>query len=191
MSGLARNLKYLLQKKGVSRDERVRTLAESLGCGQEKAQALLEGDQNDLSKEELKALAKLSGMSEEAVLSGDLMKIEKVDIFARNLEFLLDRLPHGKKKHLAESLGVDQTTISRWGSGTQRPTKNKTIAILNYFNLPSTTDLESEPLFLSTMPIGEAETKKWLKAKIDELDRESLRALTPALVMLLRGENRD
>jgi hypothetical protein len=38
------------------------------------------------------------------------------------------------------------------------------------------------------MPIGEAETKKWLKAKIDTLDRESLKELAPALMKLLRGK---
>jgi transcriptional regulator with XRE-family HTH domain len=95
-------------------------------------------------------------------------------------------LLHGKKKHLAENLGVDQTTISRWSKGTQRPTKRKTEAILNYFNLPKTIDLGNENILLSTMPIGEAETKEWLKGRINELDGESLRELAPTLIMLMK-----
>lgn len=188
MNVLSQNLRYLLRKNEVSRSEWVQTLADMLRCGKERAQALLDGDQTDLEQDELKALARFSGMDREKVMAEDLMQVEKVNIFTRNLSFLLDRLPHGKKKHLAESLGVDQTTISRWGNGTQRPTKKKITDILDYFNLPRMTDLETEPLFLSTMPIGEAETKKWLKGKIEDLDRESLRELAPALIMLLKGK---
>jgi hypothetical protein len=36
------------------------------------------------------------------------------------------------------------------------------------------------------MPIGEAETKQWLKERIDALDRDTLRELVPALIMLLK-----
>lgn len=188
MNSLSQNLKYLLWKNGVNRKEWVQTLADSLRCGQAKAQAILDGDQTDLESDELILLARFSGMDGDQVMIDDLLGSDGVDIFIRNLSFLLDRLPHGKKKHLADCLGVDQTTISRWGNGTQRPTKGKITAILNYFNLPLTTDLDRKPLFLSTMPIGEAETKKWLKGKIDDLDRESLRELAPALIMLLKGK---
>ena len=47
-------------------------------------------------------------------------------------------------------------------------------------------DLENEPIFLSTMPIGETETKEWLKERIDALDNEKLRELSPTLIMLLK-----
>ena len=88
---------------------------------------------------------------------------------------------------MAESLGVDQTTISRWRNGTQCPARKKIQAILDYFNLPGTIDLKNDFLFLSTVPIGEAEVKAWLKNKIEVLDSERLRELTPALLVLLKG----
>jgi transcriptional regulator with XRE-family HTH domain len=186
MNYLSQNVKYLLLEKGIKRSEWRQTLATSLRCGQERAQAILEGEASDLSEDEKEGLTRFSGMASEKVISQDLLRTNKVDIFSRNLSFLLDRVPHGKKKHLAANLGVDPTTISRWGNGTQQPTKRKIAAILDYFSLPRTTDLMNEPLFLSTMPIGEDGMKKWLKEKIDELDRETLRELAPALIMLLK-----
>lgn len=187
MDNLSHNLKYILSEKGISRGDWTKALSSMLRCGQDRAQALLNGDTTDLKNDELKILTKFSGVDSARLLSENLIDNDKVDVFARNISFLIDRLPHGKKKHLAESLGVDQTTISRWGNGTQRPTKKKITAILDYFNLPRTTDLRNDPLFLSTMPIGEDETKKWLKNKIDKLDGEKLKELAPALFMLLKG----
>ena len=188
MEYLSQNLKYILIKKGIKREDWINELASILRCGQERARAIIEGETVDLNKDELRGIALYSEVDSEKLLSEDLIKTDKVDVFSRNITFLIDRLPHGKKKHLAENLGVDQTTISRWGTGTQRPTKKKIMAILGYFNLPSSTDLRNDPLFLSTMPIGEDETKKWLKDKIDDLDRERLKELVPALIMLLRGK---
>ena len=99
-----------------------------------------------------------------------------------------DPLPHGEKKRFAEKIGVDATTISRWRKGAQKPTGKKITAILDYFNLPESTDLSREPLFLTNMPIGEAETKQWLHEKIDDLDGETLMSLLPALIRLLMSK---
>lgn len=186
MKYLSQNLKYLLLEKGIKRSDWIETLATSLQCDQRRAQSVLEGQAGTLSQGEMEALEHFAEIDFEKLASENLMEAKEVDVFALNLSFLLERLPHGKKKHLAESLGVDQTTISRWGNGTQRPTKKKIRALADYFSLPKATDLEKESIFLSTMPIGEAETKKWLKERIDELDRDTLRELVPALMMLLK-----
>ena len=188
MGILSNNLKYVLQEKGVERSEWTQFLSSLLVCSNDRAQSFLDGELAGLNQDELRALAHFSGADPKDFISKDLIKVDKVDVFSRNLSFLIDRLPHGKKKHMSESLGVDQTTISRWRNGTQRPTKKKILSILEYFNLPRTTDLRNDPLFYSTIPIGEDETKKWLKDKIDNLDREKLKELTPALMMLLRGK---
>ena len=188
MSYLSQNLKYLLLEKGIERGKWIETLASSLRCDKRRAQAILEGQFDTLSQDEIELLSNFSGMTLEKLASENLIEARKVDIFSFNLSFLLERLPHGKKKHLAENLGVDQTTISRWGNGTQRPTRKKMEAILDYFNLPRNVDLRNDPIFLSTMPIGEDETKQWLKDRIDGLDREELKQLAPALMMLVRGK---
>ena len=188
MEYLSQNLKYILLGKGISRDDWVMSLASILQCGSDRSQALLNGDTTNLKNDESEILTKFSGITSVKLLSENLLKTDKIDIFSRNISFLINRLPHGKKKHLAESLGVDQTTISRWGNGTQQPAPKKIMAILDYFNLPGTIDLNNDPLFLSTIPIGEDETKKWLKDKIDDLDRERLKELVPALMILLKGK---
>jgi len=188
MNYLSQNLKYLLLEKGIERNDWIKTLASSLGRDERRARGILEGQAGTLNQGEMEALAHFARMDFGKLASENLIEIRKVDVFALNLSFLLERLPHGKKKHLAENLGVDQTTISRWGSGTQRPTKQKIRALADYFSLPKTIDLEKEPIFLSTMPIGEAETKQWLKERIDELDRETLRDLVPALIKLLEHQ---
>jgi len=186
MNYLSQNLRYLLLEKGIKRSHWIETLSVSIQCDLRRAEAFLEGQADDLSDGETRALVQFSGMDIEKLKSENIIDTRKADVFSLNLSFLLERLPHGKKKHLAESLGVDQTTISRWGNSTQRPTKKKMRALADYFNLPKTIDLEKEPIFLSMMPIGEAETKQWLKEKIDLLDRDNLRELMPALIVLLK-----
>jgi transcriptional regulator with XRE-family HTH domain len=188
MDNLSQNLKYLLLEKGVDRGKWVQHLSSLIQSGIERARSIINGDVVELHQEELKSLAQFSGREPGELLSENLLIIDDVDVFSKNLSFLIDRLPHGRKKHLAENLKVDQTTISRWRNRTQRPTKKKVLAILDYFNLPRSTDLEKEPLFLSTMPIGEDETKKWLIDKIEKLDREKLKELTPALIMLFKNK---
>jgi transcriptional regulator with XRE-family HTH domain len=186
MKYLSQNLRYLLLKKGVERSDWTEALATTLKCDQKRARAILEGQADNVNQAEMEALFQFSGIKFQKLALENLIENEDIDVFQLNISFLLERLPHGKKKHLADKLGVDQTTISRWGKGTQRPTKRKIRAILDYFNLPRTMDLENESVFLSTMPIGEAEMKEWLKKKIDELDRETLRELAPALIMILK-----
>ena len=188
MKYLSQNLKFLLLEKGIKRSNWIEKLAVSLQCDQRRSQAILEEQTDNLSQNEIEALVRFSGMDFEKLALENLLETKKADVFSLNLSFLLERLPHGKKKHLAQNLGVDQTTISRWGNGTQQPTKKKIKALADYFNLPKTIDLEKEPIFLSTMPIGEAETKEWLKERIDALDRETLRELVPALIMLLKRQ---
>jgi transcriptional regulator with XRE-family HTH domain len=100
-----------------------------------------------------------------------------LDLFHENHSFLVDLLPHGEKKRFAMKLGVDATTISRWKSGAQHPTKKKTLKILRYFLLPEDTDLMVAPVFLSATPVGTGEMRDWLHGQIDTLSAESLRDL--------------
>ena len=80
--------------------------------------------------------------------------------FIKNLEILPDSsdLITPVQKKLIE-------TLTKLG-----PSPRK--VLVDYLNLPRTTDLKNDPVFLSTFPIGEDETKQWLKDKIDDLNRE-------------------
>ena len=99
---------------------------------------------------------------------------------------MIDGLPHGQKKELAGKLRVDVTTVSRWISGVQRPTKKKVEEIGKYFGLPPETALDSDAIFLWTEPISESQMKFWVMEKIQGMDQKALREIFPALRKLLK-----
>ena len=185
MEGVGRNIRYLLWKEGVERNEWPSKLAEWLGCPLKRAEDLLEGHGAPLLLKEKKALANATPLSLEE-LSGNLLEKHDVDILIENIRHLIKGLPHGKKKEFAAKLGVDVTTVSRWISGAQRPTKKKLEEIGRYFGLPYGTTLDSEPIFLWTEPISESQMKSWLTETIEQVDGKSLRDVFPALRRLLR-----
>ncbi len=145
----------------------------------------MEGEGEDLTPKEKKALEKRTGLSPEG-LSGDLLEKHGGDILVENIRHLIDGLPHGQKKEFAAKLGVDVTTVSRWIGGAQHPTKKKLKEIGKYFGLPPGTDLDSEPIFLWTDPVSEAQIKNWLMEQIQQIDGKTLREIFPALRRLLK-----
>ena len=185
MDRLKRNIRYLLWKEGAERKDWPSKLAEWLGCPLQRAEDLLEGEGEDLTSKEKKALEKATGLAPED-LSGDLLEKHGEDILVENIRHLIDGLPHGQKKEFAAKLGVDVTTVSRWIGGAQRPTKKKLEEIGKYFGLPPGTDLDSEAIFLWTEPISESQMKSWLMEQIQQIDGKTLREIFPALRRLLK-----
>jgi transcriptional regulator with XRE-family HTH domain len=184
MDGLERNLRYLLWKEGVDRKNWPSKLAEWLGCPRQRAEDLLEGHEDVPTPKEMKALAHATGLALHD-LSRNLLEKRNVDILAENIRFLINSLPHGQKKEFAAKLGVDVTTVSRWISGSQRPTKKKLAEIGKYFSIPSRVNLGSDELFLWTEPIGENQMKSWIAERIRQINGETLRDIFPALRRLL------
>jgi transcriptional regulator with XRE-family HTH domain len=185
MDELMRDIRYLLWKEGTDRKDWPSKLTEWLGCSLRRAADLLEGEGEDLTSKEKKALEKATGLAPED-LSGNLLEKQSVDILVENIRHLIDGLPHGQKKEFAAKLGVDVTTVSRWIGGAQRPTKKKLEEIGKYFGLPPGTDLHSEPIFLSTEPISESQMKSWIRENIQKADGKTLREVFPALKRLLK-----
>ena len=185
MDGLERNLRYLLWKGGVDRKDWPSKLAERLGCPLQRAEDLLEGEGEDLTSKEKKALEKATGFAPKD-LSGNLLEKYDGDILVENIRHLIDGLPHGQKKEFAAKLGVDVTTVSRWIGGAQRPTKKKLEQIGKYFGLPPGIVLDSEPIFLWTEPISENQIKSWITERIQQADGKTLREIFPVLKRLLK-----
>ncbi len=187
MNNLAKNIRYLLLVKEIKPADWPKVLASTLQCEEARAQALLAGEPVALTPRESERL--------QVFMQGKLDELRKSELWRNkgeeviltlNLAFLLGSLPHGEKKKFAEKVGVDATTLSRWKKGSQQPTKKKVAAILDYFNLPGSTDLKGDPIFFSTSPKGEGDSKRWLHERIDQLDAENLKALFPALERLLK-----
>ena len=185
MERLKRNIRYVLWKGGAERKEWPSKLVGWLGCSLPKAEERLEGEGEELTLKEKKALAKVMGLSPED-FSADLLEKQGVNILVENIRHLINELPHGQKKEFAASLGVDVTTVSRWIGGAQRPTKKKLEEIGRYFGLPPGTDLDSEPIFLWTEPISESQMKSWIADTIQQADGKTLREIFPALRRLLK-----
>jgi len=184
MDGLNRNIRYLLWKEGAERKEWPSQLSKWLGCPLPRAEELLEGEGGELTTTEKRALATITGLPLDE-FSADLLGRQGVNILVENIRHLINGLPHGQKKEIAASLGVDVTTVSRWLGGSQRPTKKKLEEISKYFGLPRRTELESVPIFLSTEPIGENQMRDWLTQRLQQVDGKTLREVFPALKRLL------
>ena len=180
------NIRFLLRREGVGRSEWSTKLAGLLGCDIRRSQEILGGGV-DLQPKELALIAKAYKIGVNELRTQNLVSKENVDVLAANIRHLIDGLAHGQRKHFAAELGVDVTTVSRWSSSAQRPTKTKLKRICDYFGLPLATNLEDDPVFLSLDPVTGSEMKSWLHEQIEGLDADTLRNLFPALQRLLKG----
>jgi transcriptional regulator with XRE-family HTH domain len=110
---------------------------------------------------------------------------EHADLLLENLRHLFGSLDHGGKKAVADSLGIDPTTISRWLNGSSKPHSRSLELLARHFGLPANTDLRIAPVFLAFEPLAATERRQWLHSRIDALTQDDLRSLYPALHRLL------
>jgi len=185
VESLTLNIRYLLWREGVRRDEWAAKLADLLGCDIRRAQEILSGGV-DLQPKEISAMAKAYKVGVNDMRTLNLLSKEKVDVLIANIRHLIDGLAHGQRRQFATKLGVDVTTVSRWSTAAQRPTKTKLGRIRDYFGLPVATDLEGDPIFLSLDPVTGSEMRGWLHEQIEGLEADTLRNLFPALQRLLK-----
>ena len=184
---LALNLRYLLWRRKEPREDWVRALHAQLpGWSAERVRMALADGTQDYG--ELQDLAEALGITEEELTHADLIAESGVDVLLENLRYLAETLARGGKAELAESLGRDATTISKWLRGQSHPPVATQAQIAGFFGLPAGTDLATEPVFLSMDPISVTERREWLHARVDLLRPEEIAALFPALRRLLRAD---
>jgi hypothetical protein len=183
MVHVSENLRYLLWRARIRRDNWPTELARWARCNRSRAEQILQGA--ELLPDELGRIAQAAGISENELLSARLLDTEGVDVLLENVRHLINSLDRGQKKLLAENLKVHATTISRWISGDLQPRRAHLIDLCSYFELPSDTNLTIEPIFLSLPSISALERREWLRRRIDEIDTTTLHKLYPALERLL------
>lgn len=181
LSQTAENLRYLLWRLGIDRNEWASHLAGWARCTERRAEELLQGAK--LETQEQERIARAADVREEELQYARLVEAE--DILLQNLRHLLDSLEHGQKGLLAGAVGVHYTTISRWYRGDQSPTREHLDAVRRFFGLARDTDLRSEALFLSLTPISDLERRTWLIRRIEEADPETLEKYFPTFRQLL------
>lgn len=186
---IARNVRFLLWKRGLAREQWSATLSSRLGWYRDMAENFVRGDVSDanVTPLQLSQLAKEFGFDGE---EGDLrfrdMVSEAGDILGENIRYLFGSLPHGGKKALAKHLGVNQTTITRWLKGEFPPSKGALRALAAYFGLPPNVDLTTDPVFLSPEPVAEIEQRQWVRRRLEELSIEEFRGRYTALRLILK-----
>lgn len=179
------NLRYLLWKANVSREQWESKLANTLHCDRQHALELLHGGET-LTSEELNLAAGIWDYEDDDLLFTPLVQIEEINVLHENIRYFLDSLEHGKKGELADKIGVHATTISKWRSAEQVPSSRHLDALKWNFGIPPGKDLKKDPLFLSLSPIGDSERRQWLLKQIEGLERNTLIELFPALERLLK-----
>ena len=172
------NLRYLLwdrdheRSQSVDPGQRFDTWSMRLNAwigDASRARALLLGESP--SDGEVDRLHEVTGRDEETLRHGRLA-VER-SILTENICFLLATVERGQMAALAERIGVNQSTIQRWRTGS-KPGADKQSAILAEFGLPANYELSRDALFLSLDPIGLRQKRDWLKQKIDQLDANEL-----------------
>src|SRR5262249_21357701 len=178
------NLRYLLWKSEVKREDWIAQLSAWAKCHKSRAEEILNGA--TLETVEQEEIAKNTDVSEEAIQTERFLN-DKVDVLWENIKFLTEKDNTGEKLvRLARAIGVSQVTISRWRNRAQRPEDAQIAKLALYFNLPARTDLKTDSIFLSLYPIGHLERRNWLKHQIDQLNAEILDEIFPALRRLLK-----
>lgn len=169
------------------RDAWPQTVATWMGCTLARGRELLWEIGNAAELAEMEALAENRNLILDEIASKRLLKSE--EILANNVAYLFDGLDHGSKGDFAQAIGVDISTISRWRRCIAKPSRAHLNKLCEQFALDPGTDLESQPLFLSPMPVSLAQRRDWLKRQVDRLSPQEMNDLFPAPRLLLGGNH--
>jgi transcriptional regulator with XRE-family HTH domain len=185
-SQVAINIRFLLWSRKIARTEWEAWLANRAAIPHDTSKRLVRGDLQDaeISSRQMQAIADALGLDEENLRFANLPR-DRGRVLSENLRFLFSTLGHGGKKSLASKLGIDPTTVSRWLSGAYEPQPASLSLLVSEFGLPSGTNLEEDPVFLSVEPVSVIERKQWLNKRVNALPSGELRELFPALRRLL------
>lgn len=177
---VSRNIRYLLWRAKQNPEAWSSTLANWIGGSETRAKDLLNNARP--SETELSALAEATQQEGEMILYGELFT--KDEILKNNLATLIDGLEHGGQQALADHLGVNPSTISKWKTGKQQLHRKNLEELRRYFQIPESVDLAVDPIFLSLDPIGVVSLRKWVFQRLEAMPAEDLVKLFPALKRL-------
>ena len=178
----AMHLRLRLWERRVPRPQWVREISRVLGCGMDRARALLSHETPDETERSL--LVERFDLDEHTFTFAPPV-FDPDFLVTQNIAYLLESLQHGGKRRLAEHMRVDPATVSSWATSKRTPRRSNLDTLRRYFGLPSSIDLEREPLFLGDDPVTDIQRKRWVAERLAALDREVFKDLFPALQRLL------
>lgn len=178
---LGQNLRFLMWCGTLSRDIWVREVAGVTGLRVLEAQELLFSDTAPLPIAE--KLAEHLGVSTDELLHADMLRDSGKSVLRENLEYLLKE--RGAKKRIAEALGIQPMSVSKWINGTNTPSRSNLLSLLTYLGFSASLDLTEEPIFLDPSPASSLQQRKWLIDRIEQIDARELSQYFPVLQKLL------
>ncbi len=116
----------------------------------------------------------------------DLISQSADEILVMNLQYLLGTLKYGENAEFVESIGVNQSTLTRWKQGKTKPDKYAQKQIAQFFGLKDAEELKTQLLFLDLEPVSVQQKKVECKELIDNMDRKSFELIYAALKKILK-----
>ena len=185
MTGLfSLNLRYILWQQGKPQESWGAEVVAWANCSEDRVWQLLKSEQP--RQPEIESISQATGYGQDELVFSDLLQESGLDIWQENVVYLVNSLGHGENGKLAQALGIQGSTISKWKRRSQTPEKTHKLGIQSFFGVPTAIDMEHHPLFLDLSPISAMEQRVWLQKQIEQLDSQTLQQLFPALERLFR-----
>lgn len=182
-----RNVRYLLRREDIPLEKWAKHLARVATLDESEASAIIYGRKP--TRQEADRIATAFNEETDQFLSAPLYGLGEWSILRENLRFLLGNLGDQTQKDLAKKVGKAEGSVSKWVTQGTKPHPNTLRQLLACFGLPADLDLKSEPLFLSTTPVGGFAQKKWILDYIRQLPPEEITPVFEAIRrILLRSE---
>jgi len=182
-----RNIRYLLRRENVPLEKWASHLAKVATLDESEASEIIRGRKP--ASREAESIAEAFDQEASQLQSAPLYGHGEWSILRENLRFLLDSLEEHTQKALAADLGKSQETVTRWVTQGTKPHPKNLRHLLSCFGLPTELNLETEPLFLSTTPVGGYAQKKWILDYIKKMPPEEITPVFEAIRrILLRSE---
>ena len=200
MSYLAENLKYLLwviaRRKHKSEEDYEKSLkeaADACGISFQRFRSIL-NEKSDASEAETQQIKHyVSAFDEDIVpylecefLYREQIEAHSKELISDNIMFLIRTIAWGDNRDLVNTLQINNSTLTRWKSGTMKPSKHFQRELCKYYGIGDVDDLKTAYLFFGLSPVTTPQRKMECKRLIDALDRDGFEAVYPALLKLLK-----
>ena len=200
MNYLAENLKYWLwtiARHNHKSEEEYETIlietADACGIPFQRFRNIL-NEKTDASDAEIQQIKhyfstfdqeKADFLKYEFLFGGD-MEAHKKELISDNIMFLIRTIAWGDNRDLVNTLQINNSTLTRWKSGTMKPSKHFQRELCKYYGIGDVDDLKTAYLFFGLSPVTTPQRKMECKRLIDALDRDGFEAVYPALLKLLK-----
>lgn len=200
MGCLAENLKFLLwsicRQKHVPMDNYgafLKSSADSCGIPEERFRKILNEDTEATGAEIQQIKAHFMKYDEERLrfleydqlFQGDI-ESHKNELIIENILYLIKTIPWGDNRDFINALQIQNSTLTRWKSGTMKPSRHFQKEICKYFGIGDPDELKMAYLFFGLSPATTPQRKLECKRLIDVMDREEFERIYPALLKLLK-----